>query len=98
MNYRSPHLNTTVMPEKLDLLFQMVIIDFIGRNGLHVRILGACEYFRANIWSWHPIHALIIELCSHLLDEETLNSIALNDSAGPEDQEACTEMARRFEV
>ena len=57
----------------------------------------AGEYFRANIWSWPPIHALIVQLCSDLLDEETLEKLAFNDGAGPEDQETCTEMANRFE-
>jgi hypothetical protein len=25
------------------------------------------EYFRANVWSWRPIHDLIFQLCSDLL-------------------------------
>src|ERR1700691_2024851 len=58
----------------------------------------AGEYFRANVWSWHPIHALIVELCSDLLDEKMLRKLGFNDGAGPTDQETCTEMARRFEV
>jgi hypothetical protein len=45
----------------------------------------AGEYFRANIWSWRPIQALIIELCSDLLDEETIESIGYNDGGGPND-------------
>src|SRR5215831_8014799 len=57
----------------------------------------AGEYFRANIWSWPPIHALIVQLCSDLLDEETVEKLAFNDGAGPEDQATCTEMANRFE-
>jgi hypothetical protein len=55
------------------------------------------EYFRANVWSCRPIHALIIELCSDLLDEDTLQGMAFNDGAGPQDQETCTAMAGRFE-
>ena len=55
------------------------------------------EYFRANVWSWHPIRALIIELCSDLLDEKTLEKLAFNDGAGPRSQKTCTEMAQRFE-
>jgi hypothetical protein len=69
-------------------------MDVYGRNPRS----EAGEYFRATIWSWPPIHALIAELCSDLLDEKTLESLAYNDGAGPEDQETCTEMARRFEV
>ena len=57
----------------------------------------AGEYFRANVWSWHPIHALIEELCSDLLDEKTMRALGFNDGAGPKDQKTCTEMARRFE-
>jgi hypothetical protein len=57
----------------------------------------ASEYFRANVRSWRPIHALVIELCSDLLDEETLEGMAFDGGAGPQDQQACTEMAQRFE-
>jgi hypothetical protein len=55
------------------------------------------EYFRATVWSWHPIHALIIELCSDLLKDKTLEKLAFNDGAGPKSQKVCTEMAQRFE-
>ena len=55
-------------------------------------------YFRANVWSWRPIHALIIELCSDLLDEKTIEAIGYNDGNGPSDQRTCTEMATRFEL
>ena len=37
-------------------------------------------------WSWSPIHALIVELCSDLLDEETLVLLGFNDGGGPTDQ------------
>ena len=56
------------------------------------------EYFRANVWSWRPIHALICELCSDLLDEEVLEGMGYNDGAGAADQKTCTEMANRFEL
>ena len=55
------------------------------------------EYFRANVWSWHPIHTLITELCSDLLDEEMIESMGFNVGAGPSDQDTCTEMASRFD-
>ena len=55
------------------------------------------EYFRANVWSWRPIHSLIWELCSDLLDKETLERMAFNDGAGPEDQTTCIVMASRFD-
>jgi hypothetical protein len=68
-------------------------MDVNGRNPSS----HAGEYFRANVWSWPPIHALITELCSDLLDAETLKEMAFNDGAGPQDQKTCTEMAKRFE-
>ncbi len=43
-------------------------LDVYGRNPDS----DAGKYFRANVWSWRPIHALIIELCSDLLDEDQL--------------------------
>lgn len=57
----------------------------------------AGEYFRASVWSWRPIHDLIIELCSDLLDEETLEGIGYNGGHGPEDRKTCLQMAARFE-
>jgi hypothetical protein len=69
-------------------------MDVYGKNPRS----EAGEYFRANVWSWRPIHALVIELCSDLLDEETLEDLAYNDGAGPKDPETCVEMARRFEA
>lgn len=69
-------------------------MDVYGRNP----VSDAGKYFRANVWSWRPIHALIAELCSDLLDEEMLGQLGFNGGAGPTDQETCTEMARRFEV
>lgn len=55
------------------------------------------EYFRANIWSWRPIHELIFQLCTDLIDEQTMMLLGSNDGAGPEDQATCTEMANRFD-
>jgi hypothetical protein len=68
-------------------------MDVFGRNPDS----KAGEYFRANVWSWRPIHDLIIWLCSDLLDEETLESLSYNAGAGAEDQETCTQMANRFD-
>ena len=56
------------------------------------------RYFRANIWSWRPIHSLIRELCADLFDEEQLARLGFNVGAGPESGELCVEMARRFEL
>ena len=55
------------------------------------------KYFRANIWSWRPIHALIVELCSDLFDDETLARLGYNVGAGPDNAKVCREMATRFE-
>ena len=54
-------------------------------------------YFRASIWSWGPIYRIICSECSNLLDEETLEGLAVNDGCGPDDQETCTKMAERIE-
>ena len=54
------------------------------------------RYFRANIWSWRPIQALIIELCSDLFDEQTLARLGINVGAGPSESQTCCEMANRF--
>lgn len=56
----------------------------------------AGRYFGANIWSWSPIRQLCVELCSDLLDEDTLIALSFNDGAGPTDQETCSKMADRF--
>ncbi len=57
----------------------------------------AGEYFRANIWAWPPIHNLIVQLCSDLLDDETLHGMVGNDDYGPNEAATCKEMANRFE-
>ena len=67
-------------------------MDVYGRNPS--RPVG--RYFAANIWSWEPIRHLCVQLCSDLLDEETLVALSFNDGAGPTDQDTCTKMANRF--
>ena len=54
-------------------------------------------YFRANCWSWRPLHDLIYQLCGDLIDAKTMDSMSLNDGAGPNTHKVCTEMASRFE-
>jgi hypothetical protein len=68
-------------------------MDVYGRNPS----APAGRYFRASVWSWRPIHALVIRLCPDLLDEETLAKMGYNNGAGPADQRTCTKMANRFE-
>lgn len=55
------------------------------------------EYFRASIWSWGPIHALLGELCSDLFNQETYIAMAFNDGNGVDDPGVCETIARRFE-
>jgi hypothetical protein len=68
-------------------------MDVIGRKPSS----AAGKYFQTSVWSWRPIHDLIVRLCSDLLGDEMLVGIAYNDGAGPEDKTTCTEMANRFE-
>ena len=68
-------------------------MDIHGRNPTNEK----GKYFRANIWSWRPIHALITQLCPDILSEETLTAIGYNDGSGPETQETCTQIANRFQ-
>lgn len=56
----------------------------------------AGEYFRANVWSWRPLHTLIYMANSkmkHKIDDETMETMCHNDGAGPEDAETCVELA-----
>jgi hypothetical protein len=55
------------------------------------------EYFRASVWEWRPIHELICELCSDLVDEATLSAMQWNGGAGPSAPDTCIAMAKRFE-
>ena len=68
-------------------------MDIWGRNPSS----AAGKYFRANIWSWRPIHALCAELGRDLIDDETLTRIGVNVGAGLVDQESCTQLAERFD-
>ena len=52
----------------------------------------AGEYFRANIWSWHPIH----QLCETVLGTE-LRDWVYNDGAGFKTQKECDDLADRLE-
>jgi hypothetical protein len=68
-------------------------MDVVARNPSS----EAGEYFGASVWSWRPIHNLVVQLCSDLLNEEMLVGIGYNNGAGPADQTTCTAMANRFE-
>ena len=68
-------------------------MDVIGRKATS----EAGKYFRANVWSWRPIHALCFELCGDLLDEKILAGMAYNGGAGPQSAKTCRQMADRFD-
>ena len=59
------------------------------------------EYFRANVWSWRPIHALIgiadARNEGRLVDDETMRLMSSNDGAGLETQEECNALANAME-
>jgi len=57
-------------------------MDVYGRNPSSE--IG--EYFRANIWSWRPIHELIER--SGVLSPRMLEDISYNDGAGPDAEDA----------
>lgn len=46
----------------------------------------AGEYFRANIWSWRPIHELIEK--AGVLPPHIVEGMAFNDGIGPNDEQA----------
>lgn len=55
------------------------------------------EYFRANIWSWVPLHEAMYRTCADVLEKELLDAMGYNDGAGPDDQATCSLMADRIE-
>ncbi len=44
------------------------------------------KYFRANIWSWRPIHELIEK--ANVLSPEMVADMSYNDGAGPNEEQA----------
>lgn len=46
----------------------------------------AGEYFRANIWSWRPIHELIEK--ANVLPQKMVEDMGFNDGAGPDAEQA----------
>ena len=62
-------------------------------------------YFRANVWSWRPIHSLICKFCDEhlretgkiLIEDPVLNSMGMNEGSGPEEEWQCKELAKRFD-
>ena len=62
-------------------------------------------YFRANVWSWRPIHSLICKFCDEhleetgkiLIEEPVLISMGMNEGSGAEEEWQCKELAKRFD-
>jgi hypothetical protein len=55
----------------------------------------AGKYFRANIWSWRPIHELIEK--ANVLPPHLVEGMAFNDGYGPDDEQA-VRLADQLEV
>ena len=53
------------------------------------------SYFRANVWSWRPIHAIIG--MTGVVDDETLNRMSMNEGAGLQTQNECNQLADALE-
>lgn len=54
------------------------------------------EYFRANVWSWRPIHALFCmanNLAGSPVADDVLTSMCHNDGAGPKSGKICNKIA-----
>ena len=56
------------------------------------------EYFRANVWSWRPIHWVMDNLKTGIFDEEISESMCYNDGRGLTNPNDCEEMARRIQL
>lgn len=44
------------------------------------------EYFRANVWSWRPIHELIQK--TNILPQKLIDEMEYNDGAGPDAEQS----------
>jgi hypothetical protein len=58
----------------------------------------AGEYFRANCWSWRPLHELMYKLGGDIIDAHTMNGMGFNDGEGIKTQAVCTLLADRFAI
>ena len=58
-------------------------------------------YFRANIWSWRPIHLAIVQANESLnlgIDDDTIEGMGHNSGAGLKTQAECTDLAHALEI
>ena len=56
------------------------------------------EYFRANCWSWRPIHAIMEECHDGIIDDETMRLMSCNDGAGLKTDIECKCLAWQIEL
>lgn len=63
-------------------------MDITGKSG---------NYFRANLWSWRPIHALVEELNQEHSLGLDLDYWGSNDGAGLDNQKDCDALADAIE-
>ena len=72
-------------------------MDVIGSNPTTEK----GSYFRANVWSWRPIHALIAIADARnggrLVPEETMRLMCSNDGAGLKSHKTCNALADALE-
>ena len=58
-------------------------------------------YFRANIWSWRPIHLAIVQANESLnlgIDDDTIEGMGHNSGAGLKTQAECNDLAHALEL
>lgn len=55
-------------------------------------------YFRANIWSWRPIHSIITEVASDFIPPEVLRSMSANVGGGLKSGADCKKLASRIQL
>jgi hypothetical protein len=60
------------------------------------------EYFRANVWSWRPIHFLMdvansLSPINPIVNEDLWKAMEYNDGAGLDNQNSCDRLADAFE-
>lgn len=68
-------------------------MDVYGKNST----TESGEYFRANCWSWRPIHSLLGLVAGDLFSERTMELMGSNDGAGLWCQKECDMVADRLE-
>lgn len=55
-------------------------------------------YFRANVWSWRPIHSIITEVASDFIPPDVLRSMCFNEGGGLKSDEDCKKLASRIQL